>query len=390
MYPPTSGGSLRIFNLCRQLSRKFSIQIVSLSGVTVPRSERVISDDVSEIVIPKTPLHAAKEGEIGHGIEFISVTDIAMSSLIALTPDYLDTLALSCKMATRVICAHPYPFRAVQSVTQKAVWYDSHNVEADLKREMFSHTVKGASLAAQVSLIERECCQASELILPCSQDDLVRLQQLYDVPLERLICVPNGFDPERQEFFPWDKRRKGAVDGKLNVVFVGSMHPPNVEAIRLLIGWAPQIPDVQFLIVGSVEQAFRDQSLPENLRVCGVVSEADLTALLQGAHLAVNPMRSGSGSSHKIMLALATGIPLISTHKGARGFGLTPGQHFIRAEVDEFVDAIRSFRRSPNSQVDQLTKNGRAFIEKNFSWAHVVQPVLDRFASETLNGTMVV
>lgn len=384
VYPPTSGGTLRIFNLCRQLSRKFSIEIVSLTGVTAPSSDRVISDDVREIVIPKTKLHAMNEREMGSGIGPISVTDIAMSLLFALTPDYLAALSLSCKMATRVICAHPYPFRAVRSVTEKAVWYDSHNVEADLKREMFSQTAKGASLAAKASVIERECCDESELILPCSQDDLVRLQQLYGVSLERLICVPNGFDPETQNFFPWDERRKrGRDDGKLNVAFVGSMHPPNVEAVQLLIEWAPQIPDAQFLIVGSIEQAFKAQSLPENLRIAGVVSEAELAALLRGADLAVNPMRSGSGSSHKIMLALATGLPLISTLKGARGFGLTPGQHFIRAEVDEFAGAIRAFRRLPDTQIDRLTKNARDFVEKNFPWDRVVQPVLDRFTSAT-------
>ena len=59
--------------------------------------------------------------------------------------------------------------------------------------------------------------------------------------------------------------------------------------------------------------------LPPNVVLAGVVTNVAKRTLLQSADLALNPMRTGSGTNLKIVEYFAAGIPVVSTPFGARG-----------------------------------------------------------------------
>ena len=199
-------------------------------------------------------------------------------------------------------------------------------------------------LLEAVEQLEARAWQASDFITACTQADLDRLQQLNGNDALQAV-LPNGYS--RRARHPNltggrnEAKRQLGREGVFTALFIGSWHPPNIEAVQSIVSQLRRCLILNFWIVGSVCGAFAAHDIPANLRFLGVVEDDELAALLSAADLALNPMQTGSGSNLKIARYIEhQRIPLVSTAFGARGFGLDPGQHYQLAEPDGFVDAI--------------------------------------------------
>ena len=74
----------------------------------------------------------------------------------------------------------------------------------------------------------------------------------------------------------------------------------------------------------------------------------DVTPYLRVALLAVVPLFRASGTRIKILDAIASGIPVVSTGKGAEGLELENGREIILAGSREaFVQGIRMLLQDP-------------------------------------------
>ena len=176
-------------------------------------------------------------------------------------------------------------------------------------------------------------------VIVCSEQQKAALLNLGSkMPLH---VAPNGVDCSRFSTLPDNPFDRGST-----LVFVGDMgYAPNndgalwmIEAIMPAIN--ARLPDVRLQIVGRnpsrelrwVAEAF------DNIEVTGEVDEAN--SYLQSAKAIVVPLRCGSGMRLKVVEAMASGVPLISTCLGAEGVGCVDGIHVLFAEKPlEFASA---------------------------------------------------
>src|SRR5204863_2948712 len=97
---------------------------------------------------------------------------------------------------------------------------------------------RGAALVETVREIEAETCYASDLIVCCSAADRDELCRLYGPDPARIVIAPNGVDTDVIRFTPPSARdlRKAelGLTGQRIAVFVGSWHPPNLDAAELV------------------------------------------------------------------------------------------------------------------------------------------------------------
>src|SRR5690606_3517555 len=114
-------------------------------------------------------------------------------------------------------------------------------------------------------------------------------------------------------------------------VFFGSWHPPNLDAAELVIEIAPEVPHVLFLLCGRHGEHFAGRTTPLNVVFPGSISERAKSALLDSADVALNPMRTGSGTNLKLIEYLTAGVPVVSTPFGARGVDVVDGVHLTLA-----------------------------------------------------------
>ncbi|MBM3270080.1 MAG: glycosyltransferase, partial [Candidatus Sericytochromatia bacterium] len=299
VYPPRGGGQNRLYYLYRALASEWDVEIVSVARSGEPAYRGEIAPGVFETRIPKTRRHAeaetALEARIGQ-----PVTDVAMPRLIALTPDYEAALRAAVAGARWIVASHPYLLPAIEAVRGSVpLVYEAHNVEVDLKERALAGSRAGRDLLGLTRAVEGAACREATLITACSRADADRLDALYGDVAGKAAIVPNGVDLASVPFVPASERaaRKqacGLGDGLL-ALFMGAWHPPNLEAAEHLLGYARELPDVTFLLVGSVCSALEGRSLPGNVAPAGVVDDAFKAFLLSCADVALNPMVSGRG-----------------------------------------------------------------------------------------------
>jgi glycosyltransferase involved in cell wall biosynthesis len=378
---PGHGGQLRARHLYGALAERAEVEVVALVDHGHQPERQTLAPGLTQVVVPRSAEHAAA-GERASLAARTPVTDLVAGRDIALTPAYLAALADAAADADAVILAEPYLLPAVEALDlAQPVIYDAYNVETDLKATAYPDTEVGRELLAEVTDVERRAVTRAEAVTTCSDADARRLSALCDRPLGAFAVIPNGtvvpeavpssserrIAGERWRDRYWRAGSLGARPEHL-AVFFGSWHPPNLDAAELLIEVAPRLPHVLFLSVGNHGAAFATRSTPPNLVFTGVVGLRAKDRLLGAADVALNPMRTGSGTNLKLLEYLAVGVPVVSTPFGARGIDVVDGEHLRLAEPSAFADAIAEVLADPAGAAARAER-ARELVSARYGWS---------------------
>jgi glycosyltransferase involved in cell wall biosynthesis len=102
----------------------------------------------------------------------------------------------------------------------------------------------------------------------------------------------------------------------------------------------------------------------ERVRILGFVD--DLAPLYAQAACALVPLTSGGGSPLKFVEALAHGVPVVSTPRGAAGLDAKAGRDYFEGdEVDGFAAAIVAALDA--ARAGEVGAAGRALAEREYS-----------------------
>jgi GT2 family glycosyltransferase len=163
---------------------------------------------------------------------------------------------------------------------------------------------------------------------------------------------------------PFEQRR--------DLVFVGGFrHPPNVDAVQWFVSEVfpkirARLPDVRFhCIGGEVPPAIAALASQPGVEVHGHV--ADIVPYMDGARIAVAPLRYGAGVKGKVNLSMAHGQPVVATSCAVEGMHLRAGEDVLVADdADAFADAVvRLYDDAALWQ--QLARHGLGNVERHFS-----------------------
>jgi sugar transferase (PEP-CTERM/EpsH1 system associated) len=156
------------------------------------------------------------------------------------------------------------------------------------------------------------------------------------------------------------------------VVFIGTMdYRPNVDAVEYF-AWdlLPRIhrthAELKFVIVGRVptSRVRRLARLP-GVVVTGTVPEVE--TYLAGSVAVVAPFRIAHGIQNKMLEALASGKPVVSTSAPARAMGAADGKTVLVADTaEEFASNVVALLE--DSRLYRRLSNGADFVRRNFNW----------------------
>ena len=217
---------------------------------------------------------------------------------------------------------------------------------------------------ARIERYERAVAERFPTVIVTGEADRAQLGA------ERAIVLPNGVDAEA--FAYAEEGREPAT-----LVLTGNMgYEPNVDgALWFAQNVWPLVraahPDARWQIVGArPSPAVRALAELDGVTVTGAVD--DVAAYLRRGTIAVAPIRSGSGIQNKVLEALATGTPTVTTRLANRAIGAVDGLHLLEAdEAEETVRAIRRLLDDAALRVS-LGREGAAFVRERFTWeAHV-------------------
>lgn len=198
----------------------------------------------------------------------------------------------------------------------------------------------------------------------CSQDDATVAAA--QGPQLALDIIVNGadtdyFTPARQP------------DPDPTLLLVGTMHYyPNIDAtLHFFQTMYPALhqamPNLKVLIVGHLPPP-EIQALGALPGVTVTGSVPDVRPYLARSWLSTVPLRLGGGTRLKIVEAMASGLPVVSTTVGAQGLDQVDRDILAIADTPEtFVATTFRLLQDP-AERERRSRCGRAVIEQHYSW----------------------
>jgi len=247
---------------------------------------------------------------------------------------------------------------------RKAVVLDQHNLDSEVLRKRAENASFPLSFLYRHDFRKQRAFEKKELkkaavVLVVSEEERALHERLYR--LENVEVLPNLVDLER---YPVIRGERGEA-----VIMTGDFaYKPNAEGAEFLVKKVmplvrETIPGARLIFAGkgSLSLPFREE-LVELLGPFERPEEA-----FSRAAVAAAPIFVGGGSRYKIIEALASGVPAVSTAAGAEGLDLADGDGLlIRDGAREFAEGLVSLLAGGTLR-EKLSLEGRKKIEEKYS-----------------------
>jgi sugar transferase (PEP-CTERM/EpsH1 system associated) len=225
--------------------------------------------------------------------------------------------------------------------------------------------------ARRVAAAEREIASHADEVWLSTSAEVAKIFGTRPPP--NVVVVTNGVIVPEEE--PPPPRRTDAP----RLLFTGNLRVPhNVDAARLLATRIlprilAELPEATLHLAGA-DPAPRVTALAgKAITVHGFMP--DLYGFLRTGDVFVAPIRFVAGVQNKVLEALATGIPVVTTPLVNRGLGAKSGVHLLLAsDPIEAADAVLHIVRDP-TLARELAREGRKLVRERFRW----DKVLERF-----------
>ena len=259
--------------------------------------------------------------------------------------------------------------------------YDAHNPEFLLQRRVAeTATTLTARLYSRLQWrrlerFERQVVGQACSTLAVSNHDANQLVALAG-PQANVQVVPNAIDVASYPFV-------APVDtAPPNVLFVGKLDfRPNAQALRWFIdNVLSTLKEVRLFAVGSAPPRWLVEAGQHDERIAVTGHVQDERPYLGRCAALVLPVRAGGGSRLKALVAMASGLPIVSTRFGMEGLDAEPAMHYLAAEsAAEWVTSLRRLLGDPELR-RRLARNGRRLVEERYDWSTVRAEVRKAYA----------
>ncbi|HEY0582378.1 MAG TPA: glycosyltransferase family 4 protein, partial [Chloroflexota bacterium] len=159
--------------------------------------------------------------------------------------------------------------------------------------------------------------------------------------------------------------------GPQELLFLGKLDfRPNAEALRWFLAEVfPRLSDARLFAVGGGPPRWLVDAGQHDERIAVTGYVPDERRYLARCGALVLPLQSGGGSRLKALIALASGLPIVSTRVGMEGIDAEPGVHFLRADTPaEWVACLERLVADPGLR-QRLACAGRTLVEQHYDWS---------------------
>jgi glycosyltransferase involved in cell wall biosynthesis len=365
-WPPIGGARIRNWQLSRALAARHEVHVLAVSSPDEPEAQRpdpmpYASYDVAPVPSANPPRFAAawwtlRARSLRHPAAAFYQPDVRLR--------FAELLARVRPDAVVYGMSWMLPYAAVAGDVPGIA--DEHNYDPQITARIAASKRGLAALqwrlyVATTTWAERRNLRRIRGIAACSAQDAAIFRRV--APHADIEVVPNAVDTEAFASAPLGD----------DVVMTGSFsYAPNAEGARRLAHriWPlvlRAMPGTQLRFAGlHGEDVLRDLAGLPGVSVIGTVP--DMHPELARARVCVAPLEVGGGTRIKILEALATGRPVVSTTVGAEGLEVADGDTvFLRDDDAGFAAAIvRLLGDRPLAE--SMGARGRAVVQAKYDW----------------------
>ena len=379
-YPPTAGNWLRTLNLMLPLARRHEITYVCRGTTDPGASQRarafyaekgiraLISDDyplanhgpafygrLAANLLSRFPYSIAshRSAAVRRTIRRLAATEVIDLWQFE-TLSYADTLIGT--DARTIVMAHN---------VESLIWERLYETEARLHRRWYI-----GQQWRKYERFEARTMTAASRVVAVSVEDAALMRDRFGV--RDAVVVDNGVDIA---YFA-ETAKVPARDGR-QILFLGNLEwRPNLDSVELLLSDIMPVvlaaePDARLCIVGRNPSPALIKRVRGNPHVELHANVPDVRPYLARAGMLAVPLRIGGGSRLKILEAVASGLPVVSTRIGCEGLRFAANRDLRVVESpNEMAVALIDCMRHPD-RAAALAQSGQAVIDAHYDWSRL-------------------
>jgi glycosyltransferase involved in cell wall biosynthesis len=257
--------------------------------------------------------------------------------------------------------------------------YDAHNAEFLLQQRLADspgiHGLYSRIQWRRLARFERSIVRQGRLTLAVSEHDANQLLALAG-GAANVRVVPNAIDVAQYQF------QEPGAGARPNLLFVGKLDfRPNADAVAWLIGEVlPHVEAARLFTVGAAPPGWLIKQGQHDQRIAVTGYVANERRYFARSAALVLPVRTGGGSRLKALVAMASGLPIVSTRLGMEGLEAEAGTHFLQAETPhEWIVTLRRVLSDPELR-RRLACSARALVEQRYDWSALRDEVRAAYA----------
>jgi glycosyltransferase involved in cell wall biosynthesis len=375
IHPMIHGGAVRIRSLIQQMSAWCDVSaFVFIGGTDDPDQRRALEPLCEHVFFQQAPSDSEKTAnqldQLPPSVSRYASPEISRRLEALVAAHHYDIVHLectemgyyvpACKAARVVLVEHDLSFRSYSR--QRSIGIG----------ERFSATDRigrGTADGLRQRWFEVRACDTADQVHVMSNVDREHLATLVRGGSQRIRVIPNGVDT--QAFDPPHNT------ARRDVLFLGSFpHLPNLDAFDYLTEeiWPAArrlVPDARITVAGArPPQRVLDWDGRDGITVVGEVE--NVVPLYHGHRLLLVPLRAGSGTRLKILEALASSLPVVSTSIGVEGIELsTDAEVLVADEPSALAEATAKLLLAPESEIEEIGLRGRELVVSKYDWGTV-------------------
>lgn len=366
-YPLAHGGAVRIYNLLREMSKQFDVELFAFTDGSVELPP--VLEWCARVVLVEKPRYREPR----------------WSTL--LPPEVHEFRSPAMKQAIEEE-RRAFGFEMLQvEYTQLAEYGGDILVEHDVTFDLFTQmvrrerTLSAAWNAYRWRRFETRALRQFEHVVVMSQKDA----EMVGVPS---VVIPNGVDLERFRSAPEAPGQR--------LLFIGSFrHFPNVAAYRFFTEeiWPllrDKFPELSLTVVCGADyltywRAFTDSPEPapdSRIRLLDFVR--DVRPLYVESNLVLVPTTVSAGTNVKVLEAMAMERAVVSTSSGCAGLGLLHGHSvWVGDSAEAFAAGVATLINDAERR-EQMARAAYGVALRNFDWAAIGEKQRELFQKRFL------
>jgi glycosyltransferase involved in cell wall biosynthesis len=368
-YPPVAGGHAQIWGWLRRLSRKHELSLVGFyereaDAAGIDEIRRHCSEVRFRLRQATTHAHSSLAQLPLWVTEFYSreLADDLVAVSRSFRPQVVQFLTTNMAQYRRLVPDVP------SIVTALEICFVAY-------RRRIAATGGVDRLRARLDWLrmlryEARVFQSAGHVVSVSDSDSRIIKAV--APRARVATVPPGVDVDRYD-------RDGRRPRPGSVLYFGHMeHLPNLDGLIFLYRdiWPSVLrgyPEARLTVAGQGIQEELGRAAPEllstmerdpSVELAGFLP--DLRAAMWASAAMAAPLRLGAGVRNKVIEAMAAGLPVVTTERGAEGLPLKHGRNVLIAnEPERFARELVRLLQDPDLQ-DRLAGTARELVLREY------------------------
>lgn len=384
-FPTTSGGQIRSYNLIKQLCKKHEITLCSLIKYDHERQYvKNLEPFCKKVYVfkrPEKPFEIKNILKTGFGQYPLLVIRNFSSAEKKSLPKIIEEGDFDIIHAETFYVSPHIPKTDIPIVL----------VDQTIEYQVYSHMIKNFKWAflkpllfidvLKIKFWETYYWKRAARVVAVSEQDAKIMRYL--VPKLQVTIVPNGVGEDLVDNVPLHYSKTVVFIG--NYAWLQNSEAAEILATKIFPKILEKVKDAKLVLAGQFSDRIKhlesDNVRLEDFKVDDIEG---IKNVFRTNGVLVAPLYGPGGSRLKILGAMSSKLPVVTTKVGIAGIEATDGESFLEGNTPEEIARLTIKLLEDKALYQKIANNARKFMEENYFYESIVEK-LDQVYREVTN-----